>query len=161
MAKILETRELRKNEKIVNRNTGFTKQGNRIHKIFGIQGMMTWWQDSQTEKKKKSFWDLSSEQSKSCVTGSPVKQPCFEVRGRIQPPIFPKTRSIPNLMEHFLKMCRPVYTKDLSLSGRDQSTRAANEWQGHLSSTARAVGPDQFGERCWQECHLSRTRPDK
>ena len=44
-------------------------------------------------------------------------------------------------------------------------TRAVNEWQGHFSGTANAyletAGPSQVGERCWQECHLSKTHPDK
>ena len=39
-----------------------------------------------------------------------------------------------------------------------QCTRAANEWNGHVSGIARAhhetVSPGQFGERCWQECHM-------
>ena len=42
---------------------------------------------------------------------------------------------------------------------------ATNERQGHFSVTASAhldiVGPGQFGERCWQECHLSNTHPEK
>ena len=42
---------------------------------------------------------------------------------------------------------------------------ATNERQGHLSDTASAhpetVGPGRFGDRCWQDCHLSKTRPCK
>ena len=42
-----------------------------------------------------------------------------------------------------------------------QYKNAINQLQGHLSSTASAhletVGPGQFGERCWQESHQSKT----
>ena len=45
------------------------------------------------------------------------------------------------------------------------SNCATNERQGHLSGTDSARpetgGHRQFGERCWQDCHLSKTRPDK
>ena len=44
-------------------------------------------------------------------------------------------------------------------------TRAANEGRTCPALPAltsrQLVGPGQFGERCWQECHLSKTHPDK
>ena len=52
-----------------------------------------------------------------------------------------------------------------NVSGTLKFNCAANQWQGPLSCTASThlekVGLGQFGERCWQECHLSKTHPEK